>query len=413
MLSKMKKMFVALVAVAALAVPQLSAQQPVAAKYVDKDGFAFSIKDGGYIIHWLEDVYEAGTAKLTAVPAFQIMDKVIRECWKEANFSQIGSIAVSGRQVQPGFYSVKTFTELPAEKRTGSLWKITQDGKALSFVDVMPRHTIAAIGFDFNGTELLAMVDRYINKYGNQDVKEWYRDFFEEGMKNGVDVRLIAKSVQGAALCVEADPARLVVPGYSSATLYLSVKDQSLMNTIVKTAKEKNPEIVTVNNELMIPAPFGMVAVFQQGNYIVATTDFAGTKNLIAGKASSLKQNPDYIKYAAGTPAEGNAFFFVSSELGKSVIPAYIPHLPADLIQALDVQKLCDAVGLGPALYSVSYTNQDGAGSVCNTGSKGLAILTGDPVMGAMVNVILSQVLNTMMNRHDADIPDFEGSEIE
>ena len=185
------------------------------------------------------------------------------------------------------------------------------------------------------------------------------------------------------------------------------------MNTIVKAAKAKNPEIVTVNNELMIPAPFGMVAVFQQGNYIVATTDFAGAKNLLAGKSPSLKQNPDYIKYAAGTPDKGNAFIFVSSELGKTVIPAYLPLLPADLIQTLDMQKLCDAVGLGPALYSVSYTNQDGAGSVCNTGSKGLAILTGDPVMGAMVNVILSQVLNTMMNRHDADIPDFEGGEIE
>ena len=413
MMSGMKKMFVALVAVVALAVPQLSAQQQVAAKYVDKDGFAFSIKDGGYIIHWVEDIYDVSMKKLVEVPEISLADKIIREVWNETNFSQIGSIAVSGKQVGPDFYSVKNFTELPAEKRTGALWKILQGSQALSFIDVMPKNTIAAVAVDFDGAELLAMIDRYVAKYAPQEVKDGYKAFFAEGLQNGVDVKAIANSVRGIALCVEADPARLVAPGYSSATLYLSVKDQTLMNTIVKAAKAKNPEIVTVNNELMIPAPFGMVAVFQQGNYIVATTDFAGAKNLLAGKSPSLKQNPDYIKYAAGTPDKGNAFIFVSSELGKTVIPAYLPLLPADLIQTLDMQKLCDAVGLGPALYSVSYTNQDGAGSVCNTGSKGLAILTGDPVMGAMVNVILSQVLNTMMNRHDADIPDFEGGEIE
>lgn len=413
MMSKLKKMFVALIAVATLATPQLAAQQPVAAKYVDQDGFALSINNGGYLVRWLEDLYNAGTEKLVAEPTFKIVDNIIREFWTENNFAQIGSTAVSGKEISPDFYSVKQFVELPAAKRTGALWKISQGSQALSYIGVMPKNTIAAVAVDFDGAELLAMIDRYVAKYAPQEVKDGYKAFFAEGLQNGVDVKAIANSVRGIALCVEADPARLVAPGYSSATLYLSVKDQTLMNTIVKAAKAKNPEIVTVNNELMIPAPFGMVAVFQQGNYIVATTDFAGTKNLLAGKSPSLKQNPDYIKYAAGTPDKGDAFIFVSSELGKTVIPAYLPLLPPEVAQILDMQALCNVIGIGPALYSMSYANQDGVGSICNTGSKGLAILTGDPVMGAMANVILSQLFNTMMNRHDADIPDFEGGEIE
>lgn len=413
MMSKLKKMFVALIAVATLATPQLAAQQPVAAKYVDQDGFALSINNGGYLVRWLEDLYNAGTEKLVAEPTFKIVDNIIREFWTENNFAQIGSTAVSGKEISPDFYSVKQFVELPAAKRTGALWKISQGSQALSYIGVMPKHTIAAAAFDFNAAELLAMVDRYVNKFGNQEVKDSYQQLFAECLQNGVDVRTLVNSVQGAAFCIEADPARQIVPGFSSCTLYLAVKDQTLMNAIVKMMKEKNPEIVTVNNELMIPTPVGMFAVFQQGNYIVATTDFAGAKKLIAGEAPSLKQNPDYIKYAAGMPDKGDAFIFISSELGKTVIPAYLPFLPPELTQMLDVQKLCNVIGIGPALYSVSYTNQDGAGSVCNTGSKGLAILTGDPVMGAMANVILSQLLNTMMNRHDAEIPDFEGGEIE
>ena len=296
MLSKMKKMFVALVAVAALAVPQLSAQQPVAAKYVDKDGFAFSIKDGGYIIRWLEDIYNAGTVKLVADPQFSIADKIIREIWTESNISQIGTTAVSGKQVGPDFYSVKSFAEMPESKRTGSLWKISQRAQALGFLNVMPKNTIAAFGVDLDGAELLAMLNRYINKFGTQKVKNDYNRFLAQGRQSGVDVAAIANSIQGVALCVEADPARLIVPGYSSATLYVSVKDRTLMNTLVQNAKAKNPEIVTANNELMIPTPYGMIAVFQVGNYIVATTDFAGTKNLLAGKSPSLKQNPDFIK---------------------------------------------------------------------------------------------------------------------
>lgn len=402
MMSGMKKMFVALVAVAALAVPQLSAQQQVAAKYVDKDGFAFSIKDGGYIIHWVEDIYDVSMKKLVEVPEISLVDKIIREVWNETNFSQIGSIAVSGKQVGPDFYSAKTFTELPAEKRTGALWKILQGSKALSFIDVMPKNTIAAVAVDFDGAELLAMIDRYVAKYAPQEVKDGYKAFFAEGLQNGVDVKAIANSVRGIALCVEADPARLVTPGYSSATLYLSVKDQTLMNTIVKAAKAKNPEIVTVNNELMIPAPFGMVAVFQQGNYIVATTDFAGTKNLLAGKSPSLKQNPDYIKYAAGTPDKGNAFIFVSSELGKTVIPAYLPLLPPEVAQILDMQALCNVIGIGPALYSMSYANQDGVGSICNTGSKGITILATDSgarLVASNIAVTMIVAINHMQER--------------
>lgn len=386
MMSKLKKMFVALIAVATLATPQLAAQQPVAAKYVDQDGFALSINNGGYVIHWLEDLYNAGTEKLVAKPTFKIVDNIIREFWTENNFAQIGSTAVSGKEISPDFYSVKQFVELPAAKRTGALWKISQGSQALSYIGVMPKHTIAAAAFDFNAAELLAMVDRYVNKFGNQEVKDAYKAFFAEGLQNGVDVKAIANSVRGIALCVEADPARLVAPGYSSATLYLSVKDQTLMNAIVKMMKEKNPEIVTVNNELMIPAPFGMVAVFQQGNYIVATTDFAGAKKLIAGEAPSLKQNPDYIKYAAGMPDKGDAFIFISSELGKTVIPAYLPFLPPELTQMLDVQKLCNVIGIGPALYCVGYANQEGYGSICNTGSKGIAVIAGNPAMSALFN---------------------------
>ena len=410
MLSKMKKMFVALVAVAALAVPQLSAQQPVAAKYVDKDGFAFSIKDGGYIIHWVEDIYDVSMKKLVEVPEISLADKIIREVWNETNFSQIGSIAVSGKQVGPDFYSVKNFTELPAEKRTGALWKILQGSQALSFIDVMPKNTIAAVAVDFDGAELLAMIDRYVAKYAPQEVKDGYKAFFAEGLQNGVDVKAIANSVRGIALCVEADPARLVAPGYSSATLYLSVKDQTLMNTIVKAAKAKNPEIVTANNELMIPTPYGMIAVFQVGNYIVATTDFAGTKNLLAGKSPSLKQNPDFIKYSAGTPAAGEAFIFFSSEIGKTVIPAYLPLVPAEITQKVDIQNLCSAIGVGPALYAVSYANRDGVGSICNTGSKGAAILTADPAMSSAVLNCLSNLLIVGLQNQKpvCDFPEIE-----
>ena len=385
-MSKIKKMFVALIAVAALAVPQLSAQQQVAAKYVDLDGFSLSINNGGYVIHWLEDLYNAGTEKLVAEPTFKIVDDIIREFWTENNFSQIASTAVSGKEISPDFYSVKQFVELPAAKRTGALWKISQESQALSFIEAMPKHTIAAAAFDFNAAELLAMVDRYVNKFGNQEVKDSYKQLFAECLQNGVDVRTLVNSVLGAAFCIEADPAHQVVPGYSALTLYLAVKDQTLMNAIVKMMKEKKPEIVTMNNELMIPAPVGMIAVFQQGNYIVATTDFAGTKNLLAGKTPSLKQNPDYIKYAAGTPDKGNAFVFVSSELGKSVIPAYLPFLPPELTQMLDVQNFCSVIGIGPALYCVGYENQEGYGSICNTGSKGIAVITGNPAMSALFN---------------------------
>ena len=410
MLSKMKKMFVALVAVAALAVPQLSAQQQVAAKYVDQDGFILTVKDGGYIIRWLEDIYNAGTVKLVVDPQFSIADKIIREIWTESNISQIGTTAVSGKQVAPDFYSVKSFVEMPESKRTGSLWKISQRAQTLDFLNVMPKNTIAAFGVDLDGAELLAMLNRYINKFGTQQVKNDYNRFLAQGRQAGVDVVAIANSIQGVALCVEADPARLIVPGYSSATLYVSVKDRTLMNTLVQNAKAENPEIVTANNELMIPTPYGMVTVFQQGNYIVATTDFAGTKNLLAGKSPSLKQNPDFIKYSAGTPAVGDAFIFFSSEIGKSVIPAYLPLVPAEITQRLDIQKLCNAIGVGPALYAVSYANRDGVGSICNTGSKGAAILTADPAMGSAALNYLSSLLIVGLHKQGT-VCDFPGVE--
>ena len=410
MLSKMKKMFVALVAVAALAVPQLSAQQQVAAKYVDQDGFILTVKDGGYIIRWLEDIYNAGTVKLVADPQFSIADKIIREIWTESNISQIGTTAVSGKQVGPDFYSVKSFAEMPESKRTGSLWKISQRAQALGFLNVMPKNTIAAFGVDLDGAELLAMLNRYINKFGTQKVKNDYNRFLAQGRQSGVDVAAIANSIQGVALCVEADPARLIVPGYSSATLYVSVKDRTLMNTLVQNAKAKNPEIVTANNELMIPTPYGMIAVFQVGNYIVATTDFAGTKNLLAGKSPSLKQNPDFIKYSAGTPAAGEAFIFFSSEIGKTVIPAYLPLVPAEITQKVDIQNLCSAIGVGPALYAVSYANRDGVGSICNTGSKGAAILTADPAMSSAVLNCLSNLLIVGLQNQKpvCDFPEIE-----
>ncbi len=385
MMSKMRKMIAALTAVAALAVPQLAAQQSAAMKNVDTDGFTLTVTDTGYIARWFEDVYHAGTAKLTADPDFSIIDKIVREIWNENKMSQVGNTAISAKETAPDFYTVKSFVEMSAEKRTGPLWKIfTGSNQALDFIDVMPKHTLVSFGCDLNGAVLFATVARYISKFGNQEVKNGFAKFLAKGMQNGADVRKLASSVEGVAFCLEADPARLVQPGYSSATLYLAVKDKSIMDAIVQAAKKNEPEIVTANNELMIPTPVGVIAVFQQGKYLVATTDFDGVKKLIAGTAPSLKQNPDYIKYAAATPAKGCAFGFVSSELGKSVIPAYLPMILADVTQYVDAQALlCKTIGIGSAVYGVSYAKRNGLGSVFNTGSKGIAILCGSPSANA------------------------------
>ena len=45
MMSKMKKILLAVLVAVGFAVPQLSAQQSVAAKYVDQDGFTYAIRD--------------------------------------------------------------------------------------------------------------------------------------------------------------------------------------------------------------------------------------------------------------------------------------------------------------------------------------------------------------------------------
>lgn len=408
MMFNLKKVFFALVAVVAFSVPQLSAQQSVAAKYVDQDGFTYSVRNGGYMLRWFEEVYKVGTAKLVSDPQFAILDKVIREAWNESNASHCGFAAISGKEVGPDFYTVKQFSQLPIAERTGWLWKLLPDSPTVPFVDVMPKHTWAAYGFNFNGAALVAMADHYVAKFGNQQIKDGYTGFLAEGMQQGIDVKKIISSIEGAALYVEADPTRLVMPGFSSAALILAVKDRSLMDTVVQFAKAQNPGVVTAAGEILIPTDFGAVAVFQIGKYVVVTTDPAGVKNVISGKAPSLKQNPDYIKYSAGTPASGNSFFFISSELGKSVLPAYLPMLPAEISQVVDVAALCKVIGVGPAVYGVSSMNQDGYYMVINTGSKGLAIFFSDSAMGSVVSSGMMNLIGSpsVLNMFEAD--DFE-----
>lgn len=382
MMSKMKKIFLAVLVAVCFAVPQLPAQQPVAVKYVDQDGFTYAIRDCGYMLSWIEEVYKVGTAKLASDPKFVIFDKVIRELWKECNASQWGYAAISGKEVSPDFYSIKQFGELPAAKRTGWLWKLSPNSRTVPFVDVMPKHTLVGFGCNFNGAALVAMVDHYVAKFGDQQIKDGYAGFLAQGQEQGVDVKKILASIEGLSFAVEADPARLVMPGFSSAALILAVKDRSLMDAVLQIAKTENPGLVTAAGEILIPTEYGAVAIFQVGKYFVATTDPAGVKNVIAGKAPSLKQNPDYTKYSAGTPAAGIGFMFISSELGKTVLPAYLPLIPAEVTQKVDVNALCKVIGIGPAVYSVYYMNQDGYGTITNTGSKGLAIFCSDSSMG-------------------------------
>lgn len=410
MMSKMKKMVVALIAVAAFAVPQLSAQQAAAAKYVDQDGFVYSVKNSGYMLSWIEEIYKVGTTKLASDPQFVIFDKVLREFWKECNASQWGYAASSGKEVSPDFYSVKHFGELPAAKRTGWLWKLMPESRTIPFLDVMPKHTLAGFGFNFNGAALAAMADHYIAKFGDQQINEEYAGFLAAGMQQGVDLKKIISSIEGLAFYVEADPAKLVMPGYSSAAFIIAVKDRSLMDAAVQFAKEQNPGFVTAAGEILIPTEFGAVFVCQIGNYVVATTNPAVVKNVISGKAPSLKQNPDYIKYSAGTPASGNSFFFISSELGKSVLPAYLPLLPAEISQKVDVAALCKVIGIGPAVYGVYSMNQDGCSTIVNTGSKGFAIFFSDSAMGSVISTFMMNLVGSCPAPNIFETDDFENT---
>lgn len=385
MKSKMKSLLLAAVAAISLLAPQLSAQQSVAEKYVDKDGFAFSRSDSNFTVRWIEQIYNAIAQKAVADPDLAVADKFIRELWKECNAAEFGVSAISGKEVAADFFVVKQFTAIPAAKRTGFLWKLFPDSKTVPFVDVMPKNSLFCCGFNFNGSAISGMVDHYVKEFGDQEFQKSYAEFLSESAANGVDFQKILNSITGVAFYLEADPARQVVAGFSSAAIIVSVKDRTIMDLVVASAKKNNPDIVTANNEILFPTDFGVLAVFQVGNYIAMTTDPAAAKDLISGRTPSLKQNPDYIKYAAGTPAAGSAFCFVSSELGNTVIPAYLPLVPADVTKHIDIAALCKIIGIGPALYSVSYSNGDGVGSVTNTGSKGIAVLATDPALCSFI----------------------------
>ena len=399
MLKRFLIMAMIAVCVVVLTMPQLSAQR--ADEMVDRDGFSFTVRDGGYLARWIEQVYQVGTANLVKTnPDFAVCDQVLREIWKECNVNKLGRIAISGKEVAPDFFTVKQFGEIRSLDRTGSLWKLMPDAP-LAALDCMPLHTLVAFGVNLDGAALMQMIDFYVAKYGNQKVRQKYTEGLAEAMQEGIDIRKLVSSISGIAVYVEADPARQVMPGFSSASVIITVKDRAIMDLVVNAAKEKNPSLVTVNNELLVPMEFGEVAVFQSGNNIIVTTDPVGIRNVIAGNAPSLKKNPDFVKYAAGTPAVGSGFFFCSSELGKSVLPLYMSMIPQEVQAMVDVKAMCDVLGVGPAVYSVSCTQPNGVWSICNTGSKGLTIFMTDQAMGSAVFSILTAACGNIKQELD------------
>ena len=181
-----------------------------------------------------------------------------------------------------------------------------EPGVLYAFIDKKLRATL--------DEETMAVVDQQISSLASAGIQPDKLLDCISGISFYMEGREFKEEDMQGVLAGE-DPETRIMELVPKFALIITTKSDLCWKALENFISQSSPELVKDGKIV----PVDGIAVFQAGNYLIATNDEAAIRDRIAGKGSDLNSNAEFAKMAALAGKDFSSFSWVSEDYYKTV----------------------------------------------------------------------------------------------
>ena len=374
---------------------------------LEKGGIAFSFTDGAAAYQMVDKMFDSFECLIPedTPEAKQIFDGIREFAGSEFGLKSFLGSGTSVKKVGD-YYRCTDFEYAPEHK--GLLWDMfgatVSKGPAPELKLASPKSAVAFSGkmepgalYSFIDKKLRSMlseedmaeIDQQISSLASAGIQPDKLlecisgiSFYMEGREYKEE------DLQGVMEGEEDDPTAGFVKLVPKFALIFTTKSDICWKALENFLSQNSPELVQDGKIV----PLEGFAVFQAGNYLVATNDEAAVRDRIAGKGSDLSSNAEFAKMLALASKDFSGYSWVSEDYYKTI--ASITKVFGALAGAVVGGAVPDtdpSLAMMKDLHSALWTAQvDPEGLVFTTITSDLqiALLNSGTVAGAVAGIL-------------------------
>lgn len=368
---------------------------------LEKGGIAYSFTDGASAYKMVDQMFDSfeGLVPEGVPQAKQIFDGI-----REFAGSEFGlkTFLGSGTSVKKtgDYYRCIDFEYAPEHK--GLFWDMfgatASKGPAAELKLTSPKSAVAFSGKMEPGA-LYAFIDKKLRSILSEEDMAVVDQQISDLASAGIQPDKLLESLSGITFYVEGreykqedlqglseeeDPTAGIVKLVPKFALIFTTKSDICWKALENFLSQNSPELVQDGKIV----PLEGFAVFQDGNYLVATNDEAAVRDRIAGKGSDLTSNAEFAKMAALASKDFSGFSWVSDDYYKMLmsITKVFGAFADDIMDGTD-----PSIAFIQNLHAGLWTAQvDAEGLVFNTITSDLqvALMNSGTVAGVVSGIL-------------------------
>ena len=368
---------------------------------LEKGGIAYSFTDGASAYKMVDQMFDSfeGLVPEGVPQAKQIFDGI-----REFAGSEFGlkTFLGSGTSVKKtgDYYRCIDFEYAPEHK--GLFWDMfgatASKGPAAELKLTSPKSAVAFSGKMEPGA-LYAFIDKKLRSILSEEDMAVVDQQISDLASAGIQPDKLLECLSGITFYVEGreykqedlqglseeeDPTAGIVKLVPKFALIFTTKSDICWKALENFLSQNSPELVQDGKIV----PLEGFAVFQDGNYLVATNDEAAVRDRIAGKGSDLTSNAEFAKMAALASKDFSGFSWVSDDYYKMLmsITKVFGAFADDIMDGTD-----PSIAFIQNLHAGLWTAQvDAEGLVFNTITSDLqvALMNSGTVAGVVSGIL-------------------------
>lgn len=376
---------------------------------LEKGGISYSFTNGEAAGMMVDKMFDSFDVLAKDNAAAQGILQLVRSTIDDLGFKAVLGCGTSVRQ-NGDFYRIVDFLYAPQDQRKGLFWDLigantVSKGAAPELKLASPKSAIA-ISFRLEPGAVYAYVDKKLRENLDEEtmaeIDQQISDLNNSGIQpdklleciSGVTfyIEPIDKSEIEAIMAEEADEDETaeedvqekiakVVPKFA---FVFTTKSDLCWKALANFVSQSNPDIL--KDDKIVPAEG--FAIFQAGNYLIATNEEAAVRDRIAGKGADLTSNAAFAKMYSLVDKDFSNFAWVSEDYFKSI---------SDFIELMQSASGESAAALDPAAFfggeihnalSTIQFNADGILANSITSDLQIALLGSDTVPGLVAGIL-------------------------
>ena len=372
--------------------------------HLEKGGIAYSFTDGAAAYQMVDKMFDSfgGLIPEEIPQAKEIFDAIRGFVGDEFGLKTFLGCGSSVKK-NGDYYRCIDFEYAPEHK--GLVWDMlgaASNGPAPELKLASPKSAIA-VTTKLEPGALYAFIDKKVRSMLDEDTMAVVDQQISGLASSGIQPDKLLDCISGISFYAEGrefkeedlqgategeDPEAAIMTMIPKFALVFTTKSDLCWKALENFLSQSSPDLVKDGKFV----PVEGIAVFQAGNYLIATNDEAAIRDRIAGKGSDLTSNAEFAKMLALASKDFSSFSWVSEDYFKTLASlAGVIGTVAEGITGGAVPTTDPSLILTQNLHSILYTAQisaDGLLFTTITSDLQVALLNSGTVAGVVSGVL-------------------------